>query len=162
MSKSALIPKLIKAANTVPAMVAKPPVITAWISDLKIWPKPSKIFTTSHKTFHKKQSWLEILQFSHFRFVWILPKLSHFTTQTTVVGYLLHIFSFTQLFGDTNWKKNIFFPEMHLQMLLSTSSLLIFLCCISGSVPEYEDQSSGRTFIILLIWCLWHWHHSDV
>ena len=108
MSKSALIPKLIKAANTVPAMVAKPPVITAWISDLKIWPKPSKIFTTSHKTFHKKQSWLEILQFSHFRFVWILPKLSHFTTQTTVVGYLLHIFSFTQLFGDTNWKKNIF------------------------------------------------------
>ena len=53
MSKSALIPKLIKAAKTVPAMVAKPPVITAWISDLKIWPKPSKIFTTSHKTFHK-------------------------------------------------------------------------------------------------------------
>ena len=53
MSKSALIPKLIKAANTVPAMVANPPVITAWISDLKIWPKPSKIFTTSHKTFHK-------------------------------------------------------------------------------------------------------------
>ena len=34
-------------------------------------------------------------------------------------------------------------------MIFSPSSLLIILCCISGSVPEYEDRSSGRTSIIL-------------
>ena len=35
MSKAGSIPMFIKAAKTVPAMVANPPVITAWSSDLK-------------------------------------------------------------------------------------------------------------------------------
>ena len=38
---------------------------------------------------------------------------------------------------------------MNQQMIFSPSSLLIFSCCISGSVPEFKDRSSGRTSVIL-------------